>query len=343
MSGRLERQSISENKIQQQLSGMPEYIQIFYEQISSKSYRTAREYLNYVNNFLNYLTKRKNAEITVSLLEGVTPVDISNYIKMISTTNRGGRLTETSTSYQATVWSAISTFFNTLIENGILNSENPCKRKHRPKVNDEIPDTYMTPDEIRTYLNTVISGIGSQYAKARQSEWKERDVFMMLLFISTGLRVSALCEIDIEDINLETKTLTVTEKGNLRITLSLSDSVVEAAEKWIKRRDTILDGTECHALFISNQKKRISYSAIHNLTIKYSAELQKHITPHKFRHSYGTNLYEATKDEAFVQECLHHASISTTYRYINNTKLKRQRAVGIMDNIITGNGDKIIL
>ena len=103
---------------------------------------------------------------------------------------------------------------------------------------------------------------------------------------------------------------------------------------WIYIRENIVDDDE-QALFISNRKKRMDVSSISNVVKKYSKHINnKNITPHKLRATYGTQLYNETRDVLFVQDCMGHSSPKTTQLYIRDRKDNLKKASDIMAKLI---------
>ena len=194
---------------------------------------------------------------------------------------------------------------------------------------------YLEKREIKHYLNTVKEGIGSGKAKSFQKTWKDRDLLIILLFLNTGMRCSALYKLDIDNIDLENNKITVVEKRNKIQEYIISDEIKEYIITWLKLREKILNGIDESALFISNRKQRMNQIGIARVVEKYASNIEgKHITPHKLRATYGTQLYAATKDLYFVQSCMGHSNPKTTELYIRGQKdSSRQTASELMSKI----------
>ena len=98
----------------------------------------------------------------------------------------------------------------------------------------------------------------------------------------------------------------------------------------------MLDNKKEDALFISNRKTRMDQSSISDVVKKYSSVIDgKHITPHKLRATYGTQLYAKTGDLYLVQECMGHSNPKTTELYIRGQKNEAtQKASDIMTKLI---------
>ena len=107
-------------------------------------------------------------------------------------------------------------------------------------------------------------------------------------------------------------------------------------KKWLRKRNEMIPGSEVKALFISNRKTRMSRSSVQRLVEKYGANIQgKHMSPHKLRATYGTQLYNATGDIYFVQHCLKHNSPKTSELYVRGNKnTQTKKASEIMGKLI---------
>jgi len=152
-----------------------------------------------------------------------------------------------------------------------------------------------------------------------------------MLFLGTGIRVSELVGIDIDDIDFSINGFLVTRKGGNQTILYFPESVAEALTDYLHERRNIeaLDGHE-NAFFLSLQRRRITQRAVENLVKKYAliaAPLKKKISPHKLRSTFGTSLYQSTGDIYLVADVLGHADVNTTRKhYAAMTDLHKREA-----------------
>lgn len=160
-----------------------------------------------------------------------------------------------------------------------------------------------------------------------------RDFAILKTLYSTGLRVSELCSLDIEQVDLERQEFMVRGKGSKPRIVFLSDQAKNAIENYLSKRSDNLK-----PLFINSGKgiakddvlddesRRLSRVSIEAIVRKYGkrAGIIKKVTPHILRHSYATNLLLNGADIRSVQELLGHSSITTTqvYTHLTNSKLK---------------------
>ena len=173
---------------------------------------------------------------------------------------------------------------------------------------------------------------------SKQKEWLERDLLIVLIFLQTGMRCSALYKLDVDSIDIDTHTLVTIDKGSVIREYELSEETIEHLKKWLIVRKEKLMGRNESALFISNQRKRLGNQGIALIVNKYGQTIKgKNITPHKLRATYGTQLYEATHDLYFVQGSMGHANPKTSELYIRGQKQNiTKKASDIMQKKIIG-------
>ncbi len=146
-----------------------------------------------------------------------------------------------------------------------------------------------------------------------------RDLAVMEFLYATGCRVSELCGTDLHDVDLETRTVLVTGKGNKQRIVPLGSYAITAIEGWLPvRLETRRSGADSGALFISARGNRLSRQAVWRIVHKHgnAADIDpSRLSPHVFRHSAATHMVEGGADLRTVQEILGHASLSTTQVY----------------------------
>ncbi len=151
--------------------------------------------------------------------------------------------------------------------------------------------------------------------------------------LGTGIRVSELVGLDINNIDFNTNGILIRRKGGKEATVYFGDEVYTALTDYLEIRNRIIPeaGSE-NALFLSLQNKRMSVRSVENLVKKYASIVTplKHITPHKLRSTYGTTLYQETGDIYLVAEVLGHKDVNTTrkhYAAIENDRKYRARNI----------------
>ncbi len=172
---------------------------------------------------------------------------------------------------------------------------------------------YLTEKQAQKLINAV----GTE----RRDFYRTRDKLMLLMFITTGLRLSGLSNIKMKDIT--GNTLTIIEKGDSQREVGLDSIVLEALKEYKKHRDS-----DSEYLFISNRKQKISNRQIQSIVEKYLkiAKLDKKgFTVHTLRHTAATLMSEKGEGIEVIQRVLGHASITTTqiYVHVNNNRIKQ--------------------
>ncbi|SMB78368.1 tyrosine recombinase XerC subunit [Pasteurella testudinis DSM 23072] len=142
-----------------------------------------------------------------------------------------------------------------------------------------------------------------------------RDLAMMELMYSAGLRLNELQQLNVQDLQSRTRELRVIGKGNKERILPYGRYAAQALQKWLAVR--VLFNPEDDALFVSMRGKRITHRAIQKRLEVWGQRqgLPTHLNPHKLRHSFATHMLESSSDLRAVQELLGHANLSTTQIY----------------------------
>jgi integrase/recombinase XerC len=255
----------------------------------------------------------------------VTPTVIKRYISSLETQFKNGEIVRLGDEIQATRWSALNTFFNFLTEEDYI-AINPMTKTKRPKVKTKHKVTYLTPEEIQFVLNKI--------EQEGRKKLKNRDLCIVALGLSTGLRVSAIVQINIEDINFNTNKIKVIEKGNVTREVDIGNNMRGLLLNWIKDREIYFDAKDNPALFVSQHNKRMCTDAVRDLITKYTSDLSKHITPHKLRSSAAMNLYSSGVGILSIASILGHENITTTQRYTSAYDEEKENATNILDSLI---------
>ena len=224
--------------------------------------------------------------------------------------------------------SSLRSFYHYLFKNSLINSDvtllvDMPKRREKPIIRLEI-------DEVARLLDLVESGEKqTQHQKRYNDHTRLRDLAILTLFLGTGIRVSELVGIDIDDLDFEVGGFMVTRKGGGQAILYFPDEVAAVLKDYLRVRKTMtpLPGHE-NALFLSLQNRRISVRAVQLMVKKYAtqaAPLKKHLSPHKLRSTFGTNLYRETGDIYLVADVLGHSDVNTTRRHYAAMADERRR------------------
>jgi integrase/recombinase XerC len=158
----------------------------------------------------------------------------------------------------------------------------------------------------------------------RAKPWQPvRDVAIMELFYSSGLRVSELVGLDVRDTDFVSETVRVWGKGNKERMVPIGSHAMTALQKYRQQA-----GVQRGPLFINKSMKRLSARSVQLLLKKYlhASDIGFDVTPHKLRHTFATHMLDHGADLRSVQELLGHASLSTTQIYTHVTKERMREA-----------------
>lgn len=313
MSGRIEQDMLIEEQINKKLQNSPVLIQDYMLSIYKKKTPSTRQaYLRYLIQYANFMEEQN-----INLLD-VKPMHIDRFIGDISKTN-GPCIINAKIS-------AIINFYKYLEKNELIK-KNPCSTDIKMKIDEKETVTYLTEEEIEEVKRNIRVG-----NNRRNNMYNSRDLCIVTLGCATGLRVSALANIDINDINFDEKTISVVEKGNKKRIIYIGNNTIDAIQSWMCVRKAILNGVQEDALFISQRThKRISTDAISNMLKNATKTLDKHITPHKMRSTCAMKLYDKTGDIYLTAQQLGHANIKNTMIYAKATENKLRQAAEILD------------
>lgn len=331
-TGRQEHNDATDIKAKRLLVGQPKIMEEYFYSFTDKTSSTKYEYIRHAIEFLNYMVDIGFDPSNINNFTKVKKIDIDKYLDKIRYRYVNGNKKEASEGYRAFKYYAVASFFEFLVDNNYIIN-NPCERVKPPKVNVEKEIVAMTAEEIDQLKINIINGVGSQKSMAEHAKWINRDLAIVTLGCSTGLRVSSISEINISDINFEKGSIVVREKGNKERNIYIGQNTIGIIQKWIEDRNRMYPNIETDALFVSRLQRRISQKQIHKLICMYSKSIGKHITPHKMRSSCATNLYEKTGDIYLVANVLGHKNIANTRRYARISEEKRRAAVEILDNL----------
>lgn len=204
----------------------------------------------------------------------------------------------------------------------------------RPTSKDVVKRTNLDSFDIHFILECIDKGAGSDFAKNKSAPWRIRDKAIITLLALTGMRVTALTEINLNDVDFISGTVRVIDKRHKTHVYKMNSAIRAALENWITDREDKLAGLKIDALFISNQKKRVSVKCVVRIVEKYSLEgLGYSVSPHTLRAAFCTILYNDTRDVEFVRRAVGHTCIETTLRYIADDDSAREEAAAIMEKI----------
>ncbi len=187
----------------------------------------------------------------------------------------------------------------------------------------------ILPKTIPMYtIEALLSALYKQSDKENslyQQKFIIRDIAVTELLFATGIRISELCSLKPNNIDLIEKSLLIYGKGSKERRIQIgNDDVILALKKYqVEFKEEI---KEAGYFFINRIKKRLSEQSVRNMINRYTslATIDLHITPHMFRHSFATYLLEEDVDIRYIQEMLGHSSINVTEIYTHVTMAKQK-------------------
>lgn len=179
-------------------------------------------------------------------------------------------------------------------------------------------------------VETFLSTIYMQWENAKTTYQRRnalRDAAVIELLFSTGMRISELCSLGMNDINLYDRTVLIYGKGAKERRIQIgNDDVINILEIYKKNfQDEI---QQCMHFFATQTGNPLSDQSVRRMINKYAslAAIELHITPHMFRHTFATSLLEADVDIRYIQEMLGHSSINVTEIY-THVAMSKQRDI----------------
>ncbi len=332
MKGRLEHDLATNNKIQNYLKDKPQFLKEWYVYLDANNNtpRSCYEYLYRVTNFLRFVND--NDDIMDFDLSKLNVMVVQNYMRFIKTRTKKNQVVETSDSFRELVWSSLNNFFKFMKKHNYI-TENYIEDIKRPKNNDleriNANRLQLTSYDLRRLLEAVQERIDE--SKTSFKKYNIRDKAILLLFINTGMRETALTEINLEDIDLEECTLQVLDKGRKKHLYYLNDDAINAIKEWLNLRGDV----ENDALFLTYKNERLTSQAIRHMLAKYSKDaFDVAISPHKLRSAFCSILYDETHDIEFVRRAVGHSNVETTQRYIVTDGKEKKKASQIMQDLV---------
>ena len=303
---------------------LPDFCTEYFVGMSSETTTLTR--LNYaydIRTFFRYLCAKiprfrsKNTkELTPIDIESLSPFEIEAYLSYVEVyKDPNGTVVRNGDRGKSRKLAAIRSLVKYFEKKQVIRY-NPTASVDTPKQREK-EIIRLNTEEISAMLDVVDTGDGlSQHQQKYQENTRTRDLAMVSLFLGTGIRVSELVGIDLDDVNFEDMSFVVTRKGGARVILYFSDEVAGYLYDYYQMRKAD-KSTDEQALFLSLQKRRITTRAVENVIKKYSqiAAPLKHITPHKLRSTYGTQLYRSTGDIYAVADVLGHKDVNTTRKH----------------------------
>jgi integrase/recombinase XerC/integrase/recombinase XerD len=277
-----------------------------YLRMRNYSPRTLDSYEQVIRHFGYYIWLRRNTDVTklvfywkdfekarLDTSVEVTPVLVNDFLSFVSSMQ-----TYKPKTFHRII-STLSSFYRYLYSQEVVTT-NPVIGIDRPRIKQQ-EVKYLKHNQVLRLIDSIED---------------IRDKLIVRTIYATGVRVSELCSINIEDIDFDEHTIRIRGKGDKIRTVFIDEETLTELTKFIGNR---IAGP----LFVGQQGKHISSRAIQHIFKHYAPQ---GITPHKIRHSYASELYKRSKNLRVVQENLGHTSIKTTEIYLH-TDIDERRQV----------------
>ena len=320
-------------------NGLPEYVTKFIRSIQQRTEpKTRLEYSKDLRNFFEYIVDYA-ADHNIEMQTNTVPIEyigdlnreyFEEYLDYLQQYKKGDKIYKNSRNTIKRKLSTLRKFYNFLFINDYIKVNNILKVEIPKLKEKEI--IFMDRDEAKEFINGVENGINNEsvMAKAYHDKQELRDLAIVSLLLSTGIRVSECVGLDIEDVDFKNNCIKVIRKGGKEGIVYFSDNTAEILERYIMHRNNQVAKEEATtALFLSSRMTRLGVRSIEKLVKKYAQATvpMKKITPHKLRSTYGTALYEETNDIYVVADVLGHNNINTTSKHYSNMSDKRKKEV----------------
>jgi len=258
---------------------------------------------SYETDLMKFLDYNKDKDIN-----NISNDDIREYVKWL----KKNELNEKSISRNI---SCLKSFYKFLVIQKII-SDNPSDSVIMPKIKKTLP-SILTEEEVLKLLDVKLTDNFSYRNKA-----------MLELMYATGLRVSELVNLKLQDIDFSEDIIRTFGKGSKERIIPIGDYAVEYLKKYIEEyRPLMLKKATCEYLFLNNHGKKMTRQGFFKIIKKIAKEngIDKELSPHTLRHSFASHLLKYGADLRTIQELLGHSDISTTqiYTHVTNEELKK--------------------
>ena len=311
-------------KIREQLSILPSFCKDFIRSIEPRTTsKTRLAYCYDLQIFFNFLKSNnptlKNKTIELSDIDNVKFQDIEEYMEFLKyyKDKNDIEVSNSVTGIKRKV-ATLRSFYKYFYNNELIKN-NPAAKIKLPKLREK-EIIRLDINEVVDFLNAVESG--DKLSKSEQKyhqKTKTRDIALLSLLLGTGIRVSECIGINISDVDLKNTAIRIKRKGAKEAIVYFSDEVLKPLSEYIdeRKKNLEVDPKDSDALFLSLQNKRITARSVQKLVKKYAEGVTplKHITPHKLRSTFGTNLYQETDDIYLVASVLGHNDVNTTKKH----------------------------
>lgn len=301
-------------KLSEKLNNVPDFISDFFERYKSAATKNCN--WGYIRDLLqwlidkNYISKESISDITTEDMDKITSNHVVKYLNELKTGMTGRKNSLDSICTKKNVFSA---FWNYMFLNKYV-SDNVIRHIPAHLYKSEITQKEVkvpTDEQVEIFLCRLNDGNNNEFNIIR-------NLAIVKLIMGSGIRSEELINLDVKDLYLDKERpyIMVLGKGKLEQydKVFISKEAKSYVEDYLKQREIFVreNNISDNALFLSNERRRISKDVMTNFFNRYS---KGQIFPHMLRHLVGTKLYKQTKDIVLVQKQLRHSSLETAAKY----------------------------
>lgn len=337
-----------QNLIDTELANLPEYVTEYYF-AKNLSQTTQYQYLTEIRRFFTWLRDAgvsdaaSNKDVSTTTLEHLKRNDVMLYVDFLKNRTNKQQTFDSNASINRSI-NALRSLFHYLTILADNNDGEPYFYRNVMAKIELLPDSKtlnrraheieakIYPGKIKhefiDFLENKYEQQCNNYIKGKYKRNKVRDIAICALLLGTGIRVSECANANTEDINLKEATLNVVRKGGQQDTIPIASWTLSFIKNYLDQRQEIYKPDQKQkALFLTlyaGKAKRITTNAIEQFVKKYSTAFGRPLTPHKFRHTLASELYERTKDQVLVSQQLGQKGTSATdlYTHVNDNRQK---------------------
>ena len=267
------------------------------------SKNTSYSYKNDLNKYKDYLKEKG-----ITNTKDISKSDVEKYLEKLNKD-------DVKTSSIARKLTTIKTFHNYLFQKQKI-SVDVTETIERPKLRKKLPNV-LTVDEVDRLLDIDC-----------KTKFDYRNKSMLELMYGTGLRITELLDLKLNDFDLENCVIRCYGKGSKERIVPIGEYTMESLMNYLEIRNELLRKRTCEYLFLNNLGGRLSRFSFFKILKKMLVEkgIHKDVSPHSLRHSFATHMLEYGADLRSIQELLGHSDIATTkiYTHISNNKIKKE-------------------
>lgn len=301
-------------QLEEKLKDVPDFISDFFDRYKSAATKNCN--WGYIRDLLQWLIDKdyiKKNSISEVVTEDMNQVASNYIIKYLNELKSGISRRKNSLDSICTKKNVFSAFWNYLFLNKYVD-DNIIRHIPSHLYKSEITQKEVkipTEDQLERFINKLYSGNNNEFDIIR-------NIAIVKLILGSGIRSEELINMNVEHLYLDEEKPYIMVLGKGKIEhydkVFISQDAKTYLQDYLRSRDIFVrdNHVDDNALFLSNEKSRISKSVMTNMFDRYS---DKEISPHMLRHWVGTKLYEQTKDIVLVQKQLRHRSLETAAKY----------------------------